>query len=66
MSIEKRKLIRRLNNELEIVWRFDWALSMFDKRCENEKLIQRYEEAKENVKQLKSILVARFGKEYIL
>lgn len=66
MCIEKRKLIRRLNNELEIIWRFDWALSMFDERCENKKLIQRYEEAKENVKQLKSILVAKFGKEYIL
>ena len=66
MTIKKRKLIKKLNNELEIIWRFDWALSMFDKKCENKKFIQRYEEAKKNVEQLKSILVAKFGKEYIL
>lgn len=65
-KIEKRKLIKSLNKELEIIWRFDWASSMFDERCKNEKLIQRYEQARENVKQLKSILVAKFGKEYIL
>lgn len=64
--LDKKRLIKHLMRELEFIWRYDWVQWLGATCYDNEKCRQKYCEAQENVKQIKSILVKKYGKDYIL
>lgn len=62
----KKKLIKKLNKELDYVLAFQRAVYYGDDIVKDENVIKKYEQSKTNLENVKNELFSKYGKDFIL